>query len=84
VDALGVPSGFIFRKNDGKLAKASYFEVSIIERLEWIHQNIEGTIHRVVNLLEYFGVPRSMRRGATMAALNVLLGGPTIDANNGF
>jgi hypothetical protein len=80
----GISSGFTFRKKDGKLAKAAYFEDPLIVRLEWIQQNTEGIIPKSVNLLEEFGVRRSMRRGATTAALNAGLDGPTIDANNGW
>jgi hypothetical protein len=80
----GISSGFMFRKKDGKLAKASYFEDSIIERLDWIQQSTEGIVPNSVNLWKEFGVRRSTRRRATMAALNVVLDRPMMDAKNGW
>jgi hypothetical protein len=74
----------VFRKKDGKLAKAAYFEEPIIVRLEWIQKNTEGIIPKSVNLWEEFGVRRPITRGATTAALNAGLDGPTKDANNGW
>jgi hypothetical protein len=50
--AVGILSDFMFRKKDGKLPKASYFEEAIIERLEWIQQNTEVVIPKSVNLWE--------------------------------
>jgi hypothetical protein len=85
---VGISSGFMFRKKDGKLAKAAYFEEPLIVRLEWIQQNTEGIIPKSVNMWEIWRAEiheeRPMRRGATTAALNAGLDGPTIDVNNGW
>jgi hypothetical protein len=80
--AAGISFGFMFCKKDCRLANAAYFEETIIVRLEWIQQNMEGIIPKSVNLWEEFGVRRSTMRGATTAALNAGLDGPTIDVNN--
>jgi hypothetical protein len=76
--SAGITTGFMFRQKDGKVVKSTNFEESLIERLEWIQQNTEGIIPKMVNLWEEFGVRRSTRRGAAMEALNAGLGGPTI------
>jgi hypothetical protein len=81
---VGITTGFMFQRKDGKLAKAAYFEEPLIERLELIQKNTEGIIQKTASLWVEFGVRRSMRRGATMEALNTGLDGPTIDANNGW
>jgi hypothetical protein len=82
--SAGITTGFMFRQKDGKVVKSTNFEESLIERLEWIQQNTEGIIPKMVNLWEEFGVRRSVTRGATTEALNAGLDGPTIDANNGW
>jgi hypothetical protein len=75
---------YVFLKKDGSPVKVIYFEDAFVERLSWIHKNTIGIIPLIVNLWEEFGVRRSMRRGATMEALNTDMDGPSIDANNGW
>jgi hypothetical protein len=77
-------SGFLFLKKYVTPAKAIYFETAVVERLEWIQKNTTGIIPLTINLWEYLGVIRSMRRGATTKALNGGIYSPTIDANNGL
>jgi hypothetical protein len=67
---VGLTTGFMFLKKDGTPAKAIYFEEAFVEKLEWIQQNMSGIIPLVINLWEEFGVRRSMRRVATMTAMN--------------
>jgi hypothetical protein len=81
---VGLTTGLMFLKKDGMPAKAIYFEEALVEKLEWIQKNTSGIIPLTINLWEEFGVRRSMRRGATMEALNAGIDGPTIDANNGW
>jgi hypothetical protein len=50
--AVWISSGIMFRKKNGKMAKVTYFEDPIIERLEWIQQNTEGIIPKLINLWE--------------------------------
>jgi hypothetical protein len=83
-ETTGVISGFMFLRKDGKLARAADFEEALIERLEWTHKNTTGIITVTIDLWAEFGVRRSMRRGATMEALNAGIDGPTIDDNNGW
>jgi hypothetical protein len=83
-EIMGVISGFMFLRKDGKPARAADFEEALLERLEWIHQNTTGIIPVTIGLWAKFGVRRSMRRGATTEALNAEIDGPTIDTNNGW
>jgi hypothetical protein len=79
---VGLISGFMFLKKDLTPAKAIYFEEALVERLEWIQQNITRIIPLAVNLWEEYGARRSMRRGDTMEALNAGIDGPTVEDNN--
>jgi hypothetical protein len=55
-EMTGVISGFMFLRKDGKTAWAADFEESLIERLEWIQQNMVGIIPVTIYLWAEFGV----------------------------
>jgi hypothetical protein len=83
-EMIGVISGFMFLRKDGKTARAADFEGALIERLEGIEQNMTGIIPVTIDLWVEFGVRRSMQRGATTEVLHAGIDGPTIGANNGW
>jgi hypothetical protein len=55
-----------------------------VERLVWIKENTEGLIPMKIDLWEVVGCRRSMRRGATIEALNIEVDASWIDTNNGW
>jgi hypothetical protein len=82
-EAMGAVAGFICLKKDDSAVWAADFEEGLVERLEWIQQNMVEILPLTIDLWAEFGVRRSARRGATMDALSPGIDGPTIDANNG-
>jgi hypothetical protein len=81
---VGLATGSMFLKKDGKPAKAIYFKETLVEKLAWIQKNTSRIIPLAINLWQEFEVRRSMRKGATAETLNDGIDGPTIDANNGW
>jgi hypothetical protein len=74
---VGLTSEFLFLKKDGTPVKAIAFEEALLERLEWIQQNMMAIIPLNINLWEEFGMRRLMQRGATTEASNAGIDGWT-------
>ena len=78
----GIMNGPVFRKKNGKRAKAKDYESEIFGRLEQIQKDRPDILDPSIEVTEEFGLSRSFRRGSDSRAVEQDLSEMIINLNN--
>jgi hypothetical protein len=78
----GVLSGPVFRKKNGKRAKAKDYELEIFDRLEQVQKEHPNVLDPSIDITEEFGLSRSFRRGSDSRAIAEEVPVTIIELNN--